>query len=379
MEQSTINHTTIVERDFILNPLYLRFGLTSMRIIVFIAVISGILFFGAGSIASLSYEGLGKHITSFDNILFLVAWLVIFVPLIWSAYLWQAKTVPELIFGLIQNDSFGKSTSESRKTAVRLSQTTLKFMTNFWVYFLAAGTLILFWIVELTVSWPEQFQISQEYWFEVKWYLPIHILTWSITLYPLFIFVIRHILFIARLRITFEKCTLEVKPLAPDECGGLGKIGDFIKASILVSIGLGLIAVLFSFVIYLNGSDILKRPDVVSLFILYIVLVPLSLLIPLLSARSAMLQSRERFLTPIAIEFQEVLDTTQKKIPKQTNALQGINERLNEIQRYREIVMKTYPTLPISLGALQKFSVSASIPLLSGAASLAFQILAPHP
>ena len=92
-----------------------------------------------------------------------------------------------------------------------------------------------------------------------------------------------------------------------------------------------------------------------------------------------MLRARHKCLLPIAREFQEVLESSRKEIPEQIAAAKELNERLEQIQRYRDIVLKTYPTMPMSLGALQRVSISATIPLISGVASLVIQLLSNQP
>jgi len=243
------------------------------------------------------------------------------------------------------------------------------------IYLVALLVLLVFWVNEFLIAWPEQFSISREYWFEIKWYLPIHILVWSISLYVLFLFVLRQVIFILGMARLFNKSEIEVKPLDPDECGGLGVIGNFIKSSILFAVGLGFIAVLFALEVYWTGSDVLRRTDVLALFSLYVILIPFCLLVPVFSTRNAMLRAHQRVLSPIADEFQAALSPVQSKIPQDSSDLKELNEKLEQLQRYRETILQSYPTSPLPLGVLRKFSITATIPFLSGVASVALQLL----
>jgi len=375
MEKPAISSSQVIQRDPILRFLCVRWKWSDTKIIVFNSSLSGFLFIVIGGIASWSYSGPGKKITSLDNLLFFVMWLAVFAPLMWGSYLWQARTAPALIASLVQNGVFGQPMSEHRQRVTERAVRLLRLMNHPAIYLVVSLVLVAFWVNEFLIAWPEQFRISSEYWFEVRWYLPIHILTWSISLYVLFLFVIRHVVYIIGISRLFGKVDVTVKPLDPDECGGLGAVGDLTKSSILIAMGLGFIAVLFALVIYWTGSDVLRRTDVLALFAIYILLVPLCLVVPILSAKRAMLRARQRALAPIAEEFQQVLSSA--KISKGPSELEDLNAKLEQLQQYREIVLQAYPTSPLPLGALRKFSITATIPLISGVASVALQLLAP--
>ncbi len=379
MDHPEITQDDLIKRDPILRVLCAGWKLSNARIILLVSVLTGLLFFGVGGIASFTYAGPGKRITAFDNFAFLTAWIILFAPLMWGTFLWQSRVVTTLILRLVKGGSFGNPTSDNGQHVIRLAKQTYTLMTHPLLYLLVVLTLAGFWAIEFMIAWPEQFRLSTEYWYEVRWYLPVHILAWTLSLYPLFLFIYRQVIFIVRLAVIFKKSEVEVKPLDPDECGGLGEVSEFIKTSLLFAIGLGLLAVLFSFALYLNGSNPLHRPDAAGLFAIYISLAPFCLLVPLLSGRGAMLRARHKFLLPIAREFQEVLESSRKEIPEQIAAAKELNERLEQIQRYRDIVLKTYPTMPMSLGALQRVSISATIPLISGVASLVIQLLSNQP
>ncbi len=375
MQAETVSLDEIIARDVFLRSLCHNRKMNSAQVVLLVCVLSAFLFWGVGGMASALYTGPGKPITAPDNLVFMVAWVLIFVPLIWGAYLWQSKSAPALIVGLLEGKSFGMPGSENGRNVARRAKKIFDSMLSRRVYFFAFVILLIFWGVEFTVSWPEQLSQQTEYWFDVGWYLPIHLLAWSLSLYPLFIFALRHITFVIGLRHIFLRHRVEVRPLDPDDCGGLGETGNFVKSSIRVAVGLGFIAVFFGFVVYANGSNVLRRPDVLSLFALYIAFVPFSLIVPVTSARAAMLRARDRVLAPLAQEFQETLFSLQQKIPQATGDFKEVNERLKEMQVYRETILRTYPTMPILLGALQQFSISAALPLITGIVSLILQII----
>ncbi len=377
MNPMKISEQDVILRDPILHWLYSKRKLTSLKIILGIALLSGLIFLGLGSIASAQYQGLGNRIWHVGNLGFFVLWLLFFAPMMWGAFLWQARSAPALFTGLLSNGVFGESDSIRYQKAVEQINRTLNLMCRRMMYVLVILALILFWLNELLYAWPAQFQINPEYWYEVKWYLPLHLLTWSIGLYALFLFVLRQIILVFGLSRVLRTVAIEIKPLHPDEVGGFGVVGRFINSSIFLAVGIGLLAVLFAALVFLTGADLLRRSDVLALFGLYLVLAPLCLLVPYYSARFAMRRAREALLWPLAEEFQGVLRVTYSNITAPAKELSDMNDRLEQIKKHRDIVMEAYPVSPLSLSAFRNISITASIPIISGMVSFVIKLLNP--
>jgi hypothetical protein len=366
----------IVQRDPLLKWICLKRKWTNRQVILRLSVLSGFLFLVPGGVASWMYKGPGKSILHRDNLGFILAWLLIFIPIMWGAYLWQARTAPKIFADLVENGTFGQEGSESRHRMVKQINQLLFSLSRLWIYLFVILLLAAFWLNEYFYTWPQQFRISEEYWYEVKWYLPVHILVWSISLYALFITVLRQVLFVLGLSKIFKNVDIEVKLLHPDEVGGMSALGDFVGISTLFAIGIGFIAALFALQIFLTGSNLLLRTDVLALFALYLVLVPVCLLIPVFSARSAMLRSREKFLAPVSKEIQQTVEVAQSRVTRASaEELEELNKKIEQLQELRETMLQGYATLPLSLKVFRNFSITATIPLVSGAASVAIQLL----
>jgi hypothetical protein len=375
MSHVKISDQEIISRDPLLRWLCLKRNLTNLKIILGLSLLSGLAFLVVGNIASAEYQGSGNRILHVGNLGFFVVWLLIFVPMMWGAFLWQARSAPALFLGLMHNGIFGESDSTHYRQAAEQIRQTLNLMCRRLTYVVVILALVLFWLNELLSAWPEQFRINSEYWYEVKWYLPIHLLTWSISLYALFLFVLRQIILVFGLSKILRTVQVEIKPLHPDEVGGFGAVGRFINLSILLAVGIGLLAVLFAGLVFVTGADILRRSDVLALFGLYLVLVPLCLFVPYYSARSAMLRARGVLLKPIAEEFQEVLEVAHSKIAAPAKELNDVDERLEQIKKHRDIVLQVCPVSPLSLSAFRNISITASIPFISGVASFVVRFL----
>lgn len=371
--EALVNH--VVQRDVFLRLFLVRLKWTSWRVVVLMSLLVGISFFVVGGIASAAYTGLGHRLDSPVNLLFEIQWVLFFSPLVWSAYIWQARSAPRMIIRLASNGIFDVPTSANYRLALKQSRSIFELMQRRSIYLLGLIMVALFWWDGLTHTWPLQFRVSQEFWFETKWYLPVYIATFSIGLFVLMVFAIRQVFFVFSLFRLFAKIYVIVKPLDPDESGGLGAIGEFAKASLLLALGLGLIVVFYGLYMLGLGNNLLQRVNMLVFFGLYIVLVPFCLLAPVFSARGVMIRARKSALDPIAREFQEVLAKSSILPAEAAPMLKEVDEQLAQLQCHRQIIMDTFPTLPISMSSLRRFSLTATLPLVSGLLSFVLQFV----
>jgi hypothetical protein len=164
--------------------------------------------------------------------------------------------------------------------------------------------------------------------------------------------------------------------LHPDSVGGLGVLGEFIRKSSLFTIGLGIVAATYALDVSFSGSPILERLDITGFFIIYLILIPLCLIVPLVSTQKSMRKARNKLLEPIALEFQATLRAAYPKVTEISTAeIRELNERLEQLQKHRDLILQNFPVSPIQTNALRAFSISAMLPLISGIISIALQIL----
>ena len=371
--ESAISSEYVVQRDPFLRLFYLKWKWRTRHVIVFMSFISALLFFGAGLVASSLYSGPGTRLETPVNLGFLVFWVLVLSPLLWGAYIWQARSIPHLIEDLATNGILGDFTSDNFKKAIDQAKVILGQMIWKPSYVIAAISIVLFWVIASQYIWTTQYQENQ-YWFVIKWYFPIRLFAHSIGLFVLILLIFRQMVFVAGLFRLFSRIEVKIKPLDPDEGGGLGALGNFAKASLWFSIGLGLIAVSYGLFTSEMGTDLLHRFDLVAFYGLYIILVPVALLAPILSVRSAMLRARSEVLRPIAQEFQEILARAGLSLSTANTDLKDLDDTLTQLQRHRELIIDTYPTVPISIRSLRRFSLTALLPLASGILSLVLQL-----
>jgi hypothetical protein len=347
------------------------------QVIGLLMMICAIIMLGLGSLASQQFTGIGRRISSVDNIAFILAWILIFIPLIWEIYLWQGRVVTQLFDHLNKERVFGKPENEQYREVNAAASKIITRLTHSWVYFLVIVLLSGFWIYEIGFGWPQQIMVNgPQYWMEVGWYFPLHMFSWTIGLYAVFTLAIRQIIIVFGISSVLGNFDVMVKAFDPDEAGGLGSLGNYIKTSILFVIGIGALATLFAIEVAIAGSSILERFDVLGLFLIYITLASLSLIVPTAQARKAMLRARQKALDPIAAQIQETLEKARSTISSkiETEDIKNLNLRLTELQTHYVLVLQSFPVTPMTIRSLRNFSISALLPLMSGIISIALQL-----
>lgn len=347
------------------------------QIIGLLMIVSAVIMLGLGSLASQQYTGPGRRISSIDNIAFILAWIVLFLPLIWEIYLWQGRVVRTLFENLNKERIFGEPNTTQYQNVTSAASRIIARLGRPWVYLLVVLQLMAFWAYEIGFGWPQQFRAQGlQYWREIGWYFPLHILSWTIGLYAVFTLAIRQIIIVFGVSSVLRDFEVTVKPFDPDEVGGLASIGDYIKTSILFVIGIGTLAALFAVEVAVAGSHILERFDVLGLFLIYLVLAPLSLILPTVQARNAMLRARQKALEPIAMQIQETMQKARSMIRSEvsTGEITELNQRLVELQKHYELVLHGFPTTPMTIRSLRSFSLTAFLPVVSGIISIVLQL-----
>jgi hypothetical protein len=168
---------------------------------------------------------------------------------------------------------------------------------------------------------------------------------------------------------------VKIRPMHPDEAGGLGALGDFTLKTSLIAIGFGVLALIFTILTLYIGSDLLSRPDALMFWALYIFVTPTSLILPILSAHNSMKQARNEKLNEISKEFESTLISSNVAKVKNVEEIRKGNEKLSELQNRYGIIVASFPVWPVPARLFRNFSISASLPLLSGFISMAINFV----
>jgi hypothetical protein len=352
-----------------------KLGFSDLRIVLFFVGFSAFVEFGLGWIADLSYTGSGVRFADQRYYFFALAYTFAFTPLFIGSYVWQPRGLVGVfdsferadILRTISNRGIGKV--KSYKDFLAEFQVVID--KRRWVV-VSITMIILFWIVEFVVTWPMEFATTGgiPFWYEAKWLLFARLLNLSFGLYALSMIILRQIQAIIYFNKLFRWFDIRIHPMHPDNAGGLGALGDFtVKASLIV-VGIGFAASAFSILTGMLSVSPFIRPDILVFWALYIVLTPLSLLLPMLSAHDAMREFKNERLVEISEEFEYTLSNSNVVEYSDGEDIKKENEKLAELETRYSIVARSFPTWPISTQLFRNFSITASLPLLSGAVSL---------
>jgi len=294
-------------------------------------------------------------------------WTLIFSPIIWGFYLWQAQILSQIFRQLEEKGVLGRTNSQVQEANADKIEVVFRRATHPVISLLALIFVAGYWGWRIA-STSDQSPVQNTYWFQIKWYLPLYISAWSLALYALYVAIIRQIVFIAELSTLFRNAEIQINPLDADEVGGLAPVSHLISGTLVFLIGFGLLVSLYILVgYYYHGPNIFHRLDILAAFAIYVVLAPFGLFVPTLAVRDAMLRARSKILAPIAEEFRNIIE--QGNLADQNFKEQ--NTRLKELQERYNTIVETYPVVPLSKSLLRLFSLAASIPYLSGVIPIA--------
>jgi ABC-type multidrug transport system fused ATPase/permease subunit len=230
-----------------------------------------------------------------------------------------------------------------------------------------------FSVFEALVALPVTFSMfgRSAFWYDVKWFLVVVLLAFFVWLYVICMIGLKQLQAILYFNRLFQWFDIRIRPLHPDEAGGLGALGSLTLKTSLMIVGVGAVAAVFSAIDWFAGANPLTRPDLLVFWATYILATPISLIVPMLSAHRAMQQARNEKLNEIAQEFEKTLSDAGVTKTGNAEAIKKANEKLQELQTRYEIVAESLPTWPIPARLFRNFSITASLPLLSGLASMA--------
>ncbi len=327
-------------------------------------ILNAIIIFAGGAFLSYYIFRDAPIIRVFDSEHLLYALFASFVllPVIWYLYLVQPRVVSSALTELekekiIKIDGF-KSLSDFVASKVYS-------IDNLRLSLLALLVAVLFITVQICYVFPNESSKMAKYffWYKNKLYFYFFFVTsTTVGYYLAAMLVFRAIGILFMLNSLFRHAIVETIPLHPDEAGGLGPVGRLgIKFS-SVAVGLGFMATGVTIARLILGVG-WAYADVLLLYTLYIILVPITLIMPIWSAHAAMVNKRDSELSKISVLFR-----------KEYNAPNVSQENLKSLQERHKQIKEVYPVWPISGSLLRQFSIKASIPLVTGYGSVLIDI-----
>jgi hypothetical protein len=415
MDQTQNPHERMVlyEKDPLLKFLRDRLNLPLPVIVSLAVALAAMIFFGAGVVASYLVHKAANIIRALDPEYLYLSLVVAFVnvPLIWILYVWQPTGIANTLDSLRQEDV----TVETEEGGLDAFTQTMKAnLDSSRLSIGAAFAVLVIVLIQTFIVYPaESRQLGTPFfWFyDKRYYFLLHTPILFFNYYAGAMVALKGILALFWFNLLFRRFQAKVHPLHPDGAGGLGALGSLAVKYGLIAVALGAMAATITVVRILIGSG-WAYIDHLLLYALYIILTPVSLITPLWSAHHAMVHARDELLHDISNEFEKILtqETLQdiealseqrlgelkarytvvrdthvfksseleeiviQEEPKHIEALKESGEKLVELKARHALIKETYPTWPISLALFRKFSVTASLPLVTGILSIAVEV-----
>ncbi len=300
------------------------------------------------------------------NLIWLLVALII-TPLVFAVYLWLPDAIARMFNTLKNNGTVGQP---------RLSERSLETYDDFLNKFVASTDNRLYMAVALivvVVYLLDRFLVA----FPASvsrpllaahpsWVVYVFLLAFSPTAYAGVLSLIRLLVALVFTNWLFRLFHVQVNPLHPDGCGGLGTIGQMLAVSLLIATALGLTAAGIG-VAYLSvGLDLLSNYEPVGAGVLYLIFTPLALIGWLWLPHRAMIDARDIRLQPLADEFLQTIEQSTRSARDDTAAIKSTTEKLDELKRQYGLLREVFPTWPIQIALLRSLVAVASMPLISG-------------
>ncbi len=361
------------DRDPLLKFLAKKLRLPWPAILGLAVAVVAISYFGVGAVVSYVIHKEAGIIRAFDAefLYFNLVVVLANIPLVWFLYLWWQ---PRLINGTLESLRGQKVFADAEGNGLEAftKDMTENLDSYRWSISAAMASLALVLVTTLVV-YPEQSRqlVEPFFWFYDKYYYflvltPVRFLTYYVTA----MVVLRGVLTLIWFNLLFQRLKITVHPLHPDQAGGLGALGRLGIQYGLIAVALGALLALVTVDRIVHGAG-WQHIDLLVGYALYIVLAPVTLISPLWSAHQAMSDSRDKVLGEISTEFERIL-TAKERLDHE--ALSVSTEALDALRARYILVRDSYPTWPISVTAFRNFSVTASLPLITGAASIVIEM-----
>lgn len=368
-------------------------------IILVVTIVTAAITFGGGWIVSYVLYPDAPMIRVGDPGHLWYALLVHFVylPIVWLIWLWQPHGIANTLESLwAQNVILDDEKDQFEVLCEKMHVC----MNRGYLPLGAILVVVAFVVLQTCFAFPAQTVAMGKpyFWFYDRgFYYWMNITSWSLTYYVTAMVVIKGVLTLGWFYYLFRRLSVRVHPLHPDGAGGLGAIGDLAARYGAIGIAIGMMAASYA-VGRVHAGAGWVYPDVIALYVLYLILTPVSLLLPMWSAHEGMLKARSQPLSQVSGEFEtmlhevlqagadesqewwsiEFLDsevTLRRKGEPGNRDRSDLDKRLEKLQARHKLIMDTYPVWPIRFGFARNLTLVALLPLVTGIVSLLSTIL----
>lgn len=361
--------------DPLWNLLITRWKLPLPAILVMVVAVGAILVFGLGAVVSYRVHPRADIVRVFDPGHLQYALLVQFVytPLVWVMYLWQPLGIAGTLDSLRQADVIVETQDQSVEAFTRRMN---RVLSGSRVFVAVVLTLLLVLVLETFVVIPQEALGRGQpfFWFyDKRFYLVVFVPILYLTAYVTIVVVLKGILALAWFYRLFRTFPARVHPLHPDGVGGFGALGSLAIKYGLIAVALGVVGTTLTLSRLLAGTGQLYL-DSVLFYASYVVLTPLTLVVPLWSAHQAMVSVRNEMLRDLSGGFDKALEGMDSQ-QRGGGSSEMAWEHAAELRVRHKFVSETYPTWPLSLAGFRRFAIAAALPLITSAASIMIDIV----
>lgn len=178
---------------------------------------------------------------------------------------------------------------------------------------------------------------------------------------------------IIALRKMFRTKDIQLLPLHPDRCGGLGSISQY-TVKIAFAIGAtGLVMSAATIYEIQNGTLQDAYPVIIGI-IGYIIFAPVFFFFPLGTARVAMQEAKDNELLTLAKQFHTIYEQVKQKSLKLNDSFKDDLEKLEDLKKLYQIALE-FPVWPFDMRNLQRFFTIVTAPLIPAVVSIISEIL----
>jgi hypothetical protein len=204
--------------------------------------------------------------------------------------------------------------------------------------------------------WPTHWNPASKLYAEMKLaiVIPVSFMLWMI--------LSRIIATIRMLDQLFQHSNLQLNPLHPDRCGGLGPLNRYAQTliSFIAVIGLGLVVIAVPRILTENYT---QQPMLQIAIISYLVLAPYCFFGTLGTAHRAMLRARDGLLLRISDEFLVRYRETLKGLKENGEISEAQLASLQRFSRLHEIT-EAFPVWPFDAASIRRFAAAFVAPAL---------------
>lgn len=351
-------------RDPLIN-LILRFSHGNfIRTFLLAFGIYGILCIGGGYLISWHYEKQGlQFISIFDprELPLALYGYLLFYPSIWGIYAWQPQGILKVFQLVSQNGVIGQAKYGISIEELIAQKISNPFSKSLPLFAVAILTFIGFMIVTVTTSLNPASSFSLSLLQDRMWWVlnPFYFLTiWAplqvINFYMAIWIVIRQAIAVKAFTSLFRSFEITPKLFHPDRCNGLAPVGDYAMHIAMVAVFVGFWLAFQVIFPLLLGRSINLITQNTAMLLVYLLVVPLLLVLPVWEAHLAMSHAKSRTLEALASQIREILFKTDIQL-----------DAVEHLEKKYSLIDKRFRTWPFRMPAFLQFSAAAIAPLFS--------------